>query len=126
MTTAHRIPTLLDAYTPVSDAIEGAGIRVSADFQNVHPPCVYIAPPEMDYRFHKGDYTARYRVTVMVAVTDRIRAITALSQLVQQVLEALHYAPTTAMPVDVVTADQSTALPAIELTWTARIGRQLA
>jgi hypothetical protein len=119
------MPTLLDAYTPISEALEAAGIRVTADFTNVHPPCVYIHPPTMDYRFHKGDFVAGYRVTAMVQMTDRLRAIAQLSELVAQVLAALNYAPTTAQPVDVITNDQSTALPAMELSWSARVGRQL-
>jgi hypothetical protein len=127
MTTAvtHRIPTLLDAYQPISDALEVAGIRVTADFTNVHPPCVYIHPPEMEFRFHKGDFTARYRVTVMVGLTDRLKAIGQLSEFMAQVLEALSYRVQTAVPVDVITADQTTAIPAMELSWTARVGRGL-
>jgi hypothetical protein len=119
----HRQPTLLDAYTPISLALEAAGLRVTGDFANLHPPCVYLAPPEMAFRFHKGDYTATYRLTIMVPFTDRLRAIAQLSGLLTQVCEALHWAPTTATPVDIVTGDQSTALPAMELSWSARIGR---
>jgi hypothetical protein len=121
----HRLPTLMDAYAPISAALEAAGIRVTADFLNAHPPCVYISPPEMEFRFHRGDYTARNKVTVMVAVTDRLKAISQLSELVSQVIEALQYAPTTAVPVDIISNDQSTALPAMELSWTARVGRGL-
>lgn len=124
-TTTHRMPTLLDAYQPIVDALEAAGIRVSADVGNIHPPCVFVPPPELSFRFHKADFTAAYRVTVVVALTERLRSIAALSDLLARVLEALRYAPTTATAVDVTTADGSPALPGYELSWSAAVGRGL-
>ena len=121
---ATRRPTLMDALTPVLELLTAAGIRVTMDIVQLNPPGCLLGPPELDFRFNGGDFTASYTLIAVVGSTDRTRAISNLSEYLSEVLVALGDRPVTARPVDVTLADASTVLPGMELRWTTRIRRR--
>lgn len=118
---ASRRPTVLDALRPVLDALNAGGIRVTLDIAQLNPPGCLLGPPELDFRFNGGDFTAGYSLIAVVGSTDKTRAIGNLSDYLSEVLVALGDRPITARPVDVTLADASTVLPGYELRWSTRI-----
>ena len=116
-----RRPVLMDALQPVLDLLTAAGIRVTMDITQLNPPGCLLGPPELDFRFNGGDYTASYVLVACVGSTDRTKAISNLSEYLTEVLIALGDRAVTARPVDVTLADASTTLPGYELRWTTRI-----
>jgi len=114
-------PTLLDALTPVVAMLEAAGIRVTLDYSKLNPTGCYLGPPELDYRFKAGDFTASYTLLVVAGSNDGTRAISVLSAELDRVIVALGNRPVTARPVTVVPADNSNVLSAMEVQWTDRI-----
>jgi hypothetical protein len=119
-----RRPVLMDALTPVLDLLTSAGIRVTMDITQLNPPGCLLGPPELDFRFNGGDFTATYVLIATVGSTDRTRAIGNLSDYLAEVLAALGDRPITGRPVDVSLADASSALPGYELRWSTRIRRR--
>jgi hypothetical protein len=111
----------MDALTPVLDLLEAAGIRVTLDIAQLNPPGCLLGPPELEFRFNAGDYTATYTLIAVVGSTDRSKAIENLSDYLSGVLVALGDRAVTGRPVDVTLMDNSTALPGYELKWTTRI-----
>lgn len=118
---ANRRPTLVDALRPVTDALTAGGIRVTLDISQLNPPGCLLGPPELDFRFNGGDFTASYSLIAVVGSTDKTRAIGNLSDYLTDVMAALGDRPLTARPVDVTLADASTVLPGYELRWTTRL-----
>ena len=118
---ATRRPTMMDALTTVLQLLTAAGIRVTLDIVQLNPPGCLLGPPELDFRFNGGDFTAAYTLIAVVGSTDRTRAIANLSDYLVEVLAALGDRPVTARPVDVTLADASTVLPGMELRWSTRI-----
>jgi hypothetical protein len=118
---ATRRPTLRDAIDPVLDLLTAAGIRVTLDITQLNPPGCLLGPPELDFRFNGGDFTASYVLVATVGSSDRTKMIYSLSDYLVEVLAALGDRPVTARPVDVTLADASTVLPGYELRWTTRI-----
>jgi hypothetical protein len=114
-------PTVMDAIRPVMEQLAAAGIRATLDIAQLNPPGVILLPPELDFRFNAGDFTASYALIAVVGSSDRTRMIVALSDFLPSVLQALGDRPVTARPVDVTLADASTVLPGYELRWTTRI-----
>lgn len=121
-----RRPIVMDALTPIIDLLEAAGIRVTLDIAQLNPPGCLLGPPELDFRFPGGDFTATYVLIATVGSTDRTKAIVNLSEFLSEVLVALGDRPVTARPVDVTLADASTALPGYELRWSTRIRQRKA
>jgi hypothetical protein len=118
---ATRRPTMMDALQPVLDLLTAGGIRVTLDITQLNPPGCLLGPPELDFRFNAGDFTAAYVLILTVGSSDRTRMIHALSDYLAEVLAVLGDRPVTARPVDVTLADASTTLPGYELRWTTRI-----
>ena len=116
-----RRPVVMDALQPVLDALTTAGIRATLDIAQLNPPGCLLGPPELDFRFNGGDFTAGYSLIAVVGSTDKTRAISNLSDYLAEVMTALGDRPLTARPVDVTLADASTVLPGYELRWSTRI-----
>jgi hypothetical protein len=114
-------PLLVDAMTPVVDALTAAGIRVTLDVKRINPPGCYLHPPELVMRWRAGDFTATHRLLVVAAASDRAASYVAISDLIDQVLQALGDAPVTLRPAAVETSDVSTYLTAYDLIWTDRV-----
>ena len=118
---ATRRPNLMDAMTAVLEQLTAAGIRATLDITQLNPPGCLLLPPELDFRFNAGDFTASYTLVCTVGSSDRTRMIASLSDYLSEVLQALGDRPVTGRPVDVTLADASTVLPGYELRWTTRI-----
>lgn len=118
---AGRRPALADALTPVLQLLETAGIRVTLDITQLNPPGCLLLPPELDWRFNAGDFTAGYTLVVVVGSSDRTKMIYTLSDYLTEVLVALGDRQISGRAVDVMLADASTSLPAYELHWSTRV-----
>jgi hypothetical protein len=118
---ATRRPTLADALQQVLDLLTAAGIRVTLDVTQLNPPGCLLLPPELDFRFNGGDFTASHTLVCTVGSSDRTKMVYSLSDYLVEVLAALGDRPVSGRPVDVTLADQSTTLPGYELRWTTRI-----
>jgi hypothetical protein len=114
-------PVLMDAVAPVIAQLEAAGIRVTLDITQLNPPGCLMLPPELEFRFNGGDYTATYGLVAVVGSTDRSKGFANLSEFLSQVLAALGDRAVTGRPVDVGTADASTSLMGYQLSWTTRV-----
>jgi hypothetical protein len=121
MVAAGPRPTLLDALTPVLAMLDQAGIRVTLDYSKLNPTGCYLGPPELDYRFKAGDFTANYTLLVVAGANDGTQAVRVLSAELDRVIVALGSRPVTARPVAVVPADASSVLLGMEISWSDRI-----
>jgi hypothetical protein len=109
------------AVADVVDTLQAAGIRAAADPRDLNPPAVYVAPPELTFRFAKLSYDATWTLAVVVPNTGRRQSLALLGPLVAAVV-AVFPAITTARPVDLVGGLEAAGpLPAYELTMTTRI-----
>jgi hypothetical protein len=109
----------------VQDAVvallTAAGIRAVIDTRDVNPPCVFVGPPALAFRFGRpGSFDAE--VTAQAIVGDAGgRAVTAaLDELLGQVGTALNWQITGAVPGQFPAADGSRTLPCYTLTVTSR------
>ena len=114
-------PIITDAMAPILDALTAGGIRATNDLKMLNPPCVYLAPPELTFRFRQGDFTAGYTMLVVAANTSRRLAFDEMSQLILQVQSILGERAQTARPVDVPTQDGSAILLGYEFSWSERV-----
>ena len=117
-------PTLMDALTPVLAMLDQAGIRVTLDYSKLNPTGCYLGPPELDYRFKAGDFTAAYTLLVVAGANDGTRAVQVLSAELDRVIVALGNQPVTARPVAVMPSDNSNVLLGMEVSWSSRIRGQ--
>ena len=112
-------PLILEALGPIITALQDAGVRVYEDPKDVNPPCVYLAPPTLRFRFNRLDYEMDVALVICSSNTVKRAQYQELSDLLMTVQAALGVPGVTARPVDMWTADQSTLLGAYELTWTS-------
>ena len=118
------VPTLVDAMRPIVIALEANGIRCTADYKFLNPPCCYLPPPDLDFRFRQGDFTANYSLVLIAANTTRRLALEEMAQLLVVVQRVLNDRAVHAIPEDVPTNDGSAVLLAYRLTWSERIRRR--
>ena len=123
VTTAGR-PLLSDAMTAVTAALAAAGIRVTLDLRTLNPPCAFLHPPELAWRFRGGDMTVTHRLLLMCSAGDRTASYDRMSDLLISTQQALGDRVVTAVPTDVETSDLSAFLSAYELNWTDRVRQQ--
>lgn len=116
----HR-PILLDAMDPITDALTAAGIRCLVDIKVINPPCAFLHPPELAFRFREGDFTARHRLLLICSGSDRTASYRNMSALLLSAQQALGDRAVVAVPDQVETSDLSTFLTAYSLTWTERV-----
>lgn len=119
----HR-PLLTDAMAPITDALVAVGIRCVVDLKVLNPPCAYLHPPELAFRFREGDFTARHRLLLVCSGSDRTASYANMSDLLVRSMQALGERGITATPAQVETSDLSTFLTAYELSWTERVRQQ--
>lgn len=120
-TVVGRRPILLDAMTPITDALAAAGIRVLLDIKVINPPCAFLHPPEVTFRFREGDFTARHKLLLICSGSDRTASYRNMSDLLLDTQQALAYRAVVAVPAQVETSDLSTFLTAYELSWTENV-----
>jgi hypothetical protein len=114
-------PVILEALQPIYTALVAAGLRVFLDPKEVNPPCVYLAPPTMRFRFRQGDYECDQTLLLCSGNTVQRAQYEELSDLLARSQSALGYRMVTARPADMWTADQTAVLAAYEMTWTDTI-----
>jgi hypothetical protein len=114
-------PVLLDPAEEIIGKLEAAGIRATIDIKELNPPGCYLSPPELEFRFRQGDFTATYTLLVCAPNTTRRLQYAAMSSLLFAVQRALGERSPTARPVDVPTNDGTAVLLGYELSWHERV-----
>jgi len=109
----------------VQDAVvallAAAGIRAVVDTRDVNPPCVFVAPPALTFRFGRGGgFDAELTVQAIVGDTGGRATTEALDELLGQVGAALNWQLTQAVPGQFPGADGARTLPCYTLTVTSR------
>jgi hypothetical protein len=114
-------PSLLDPLEAILGALEAAGVRATIEIKDLNPPGCYLAPPDLEFRFRQGDYTATYTLLVCAPNTSRRQQYAAMAELLAVVNGALGYRSPSARPVDVPTNDGTAVLLGYELSWSERV-----
>lgn len=115
------VPTLTEAMRAVTDALTAAGIRVTLDVRTLNPPCAFLHPPDLAWRFRGGDMTVTHRLLLVCSAGDRTASYDRMSDLLISTQQALGDRVISATPTDVETSDLSAFLTAYELHWTERV-----
>jgi hypothetical protein len=98
-----------------------AGVRATDDERDINPPCVFVAPPVVSWRFGRGDFEADFIIWAVTGNAGRSVDLVNLGELLDQVTAALGFAAQRAEPADLLLPDQGAPLPAYRLTWTDTI-----
>lgn len=105
----------------VVDRLTAGGVRATLDERDVNPPCVYVSPPAIEYRFGRGDFTATFTGWAVTGAAGRSVDLVNLGELLDAVGTALGWAGVRADPADLLIPHQAAPLPAYRMTWTERI-----
>jgi hypothetical protein len=122
--TAAR-PFILDAMTPIVEAIAAAGIRIALDLKDLNPPGCYLAAPELEFRYRAGDFTASYTLLAVARNTSRRLALAEIGELIVAVQSVLGERAQSGRPVDVPTNDGTAVLLGYEFSWHERVRQQI-
>jgi len=109
------------AVQAVVDRITAAGVRATLDERDINPPCVYVAPPAVTWRFGRADFDAEFTIWCVTGASGRNIDLVNLGDLLDRVTIALGFAPVRGDPADLVVPHQAAPLPAYRLTWTERV-----
>jgi len=109
------------AVQSVVDRLTAAGIRATLDERDINPPCVYVAPPTITFRFGRADFTAAFTAWCVTGAAGRRADLSTLGDLLDAVGEALNWAGVSADPADLLIPHQAVPLPAYRVLWTERI-----
>jgi hypothetical protein len=112
---------IADAVTSVVDRLTAAGIRATMDERDLNPPCVYVAPPAVAWRFGRGDFECDFTIWAVTGAAGRNIDLPNLAVLVTQVAEALHLITVRAAPADLLVPHQAAPLPAYRITFTEHV-----
>ena len=105
----------------VTARLAAAGIRAVVDTRDVNPPCVFVGPPVLRFRFGRpGSFETDVTVQAIVADTGGRATTAALDQLLGEVGTALGWQITQAVPSNFPGADGAPILPCYTLTVTSR------
>jgi len=115
---------LSGATQAVVDRLLTAGIAATADERDVNPPCVFVAPPTVTWRFRRGDFDARFALWAVVPDSGRNIALANLGPLVTAAAEALDLQVVTAESDDLFVPDRSGPLPAYRIVFTQKVRAQ--
>jgi hypothetical protein len=103
------------------DRLHAAGIRAVDDERDLNPPCVFVAPPAITWRFARNDFEAEMVIWCVTGSAGRSIDLVNLGELLDQVTAALQFAAVRGEPADLLVPDQAGPLPAYRLTWTDRV-----
>jgi len=118
MTGPAGIAAVQDAVVALLTA---AGIRAVVDTRDVNPPCVFVAPPALAFRFGRpGSFDAEVTAQAIVGDTGGRATTDALDELLGQVGAALNWQFTRAVPGQFPAADGARTLPCYTLTVTSK------
>jgi hypothetical protein len=116
------IPDVDAAAAAIVARLAAAGVRASIDERDLNPPCVWVGPPTMSWRFKRGTWDAEWLLTAVVPDTGRGTSTAALAALVVKVQDAMGWAGVTARPVSLlVPGTGGVPLPGYEMSFTQRI-----
>lgn len=109
----------LDAAAQVIvERLKAAGIRATLDERDINPPCVYVRPPGLTFRFGKG-WDAQWAVVCVVPDNGAAYALAALGSLVADV--SMELGTVAARPVSLQVPGGAAPFPGYEMTFTERI-----
>jgi hypothetical protein len=103
------------------DRLHAAGVRATLDDRDINPPCVFVAPPPVSWRFARNDFDAEFTVYAVTGAAGRSVDLVNLGELLDQVTAALQFAAVRGEPADLLVPHQAAPLPAYRLTWTERV-----
>jgi hypothetical protein len=103
------------------DRLLAAGVRAVNDERDINPPCVFVAPPVLTWRFARGDFDAEHVIWCVTGAAGRSIDLVNLGQLLDDVTAAVRFAAVRGEPADLLVPDQAGPLPAYRLTWTETI-----
>jgi hypothetical protein len=108
----------------VVDRLLAAGVRAVLDERDINPPCVYVAPPAVSWRFARNDFDAEFTVWAITNAAGRNIDLVNLGELLDDVTAALQFAAVRAEPADLLIPQQAAPLPAYRLLFTQRVRQQ--
>jgi len=110
-----------DAVQGIVDRLLAVGIRATLDERDINPPCVYVAPPPITWRFARNDFDAEFTIWCVTGAAGRNVDLVNLGELLDDVTAALQFAAVRGEPASLLVADQAAPLPAYRLTWSERV-----
>jgi len=105
----------------VLDRLLAHGIRAVNDERDINPPCVFVAPPVITWRFARNDFDAEFTIWCVTGAAGRNVDLVNLGELLDDVTAALQFAAVRGEPASLLVADQAAPLPAYRLTWSERV-----
>ena len=108
------------AVQSVVDRLTAAGVRATLDERDINPPCVFISPPAVEFRFGRGGFTAAFTGWCVTGAAGRSVDLNNLADLVELTGAALGWSAVRADPADLLVPDHPLPLPAYRLTWSER------
>ena len=116
------IPDLDAAAAAIVARLTAGGVRATVDERDLNPPCVWVGPPTIAWRFGRDTWDAGWTLTAVVADTGRGYSNNTLAALVVQVQTAMGGQGVQARPVSlIVPGTGGTPMPGYEMTFTQRI-----
>jgi hypothetical protein len=112
------------AVQSVVDRLTAAGIRATLDERDINPPCVFVPPPALLFRFGRGDYTAEFTAWAVTGAAGRNVDLANLAPLLEAAAAALGWAAVRADPADLLIPHQAAPLPAYRIVWTEHFRHQ--
>jgi hypothetical protein len=109
------------AVQAIVDRLTAVGVRAVLDERDINPPCVYVAPPALVWRFARNDYDAEFVLWAITGAAGRNVDLVNLGELIDDVTAALQFAAVRAEPADLLIPQQAAPLPAYRLTFTERV-----
>lgn len=111
------------AAAAIVDQLRAGGVRATVDERDLNPPCVWVKPPAVTFRFGKGYWDAAWTLQAVVPDSGRDIALGNLGSLLEQVQDALGNVAVTAVPISLLVPGGSAPYPGYELTYSQRIER---
>jgi hypothetical protein len=109
------------AVQDVVDRLLAVGIRATLDERDINPPCVFVPPPAIGWRFARNDFDAEFTIWCVTGAAGRRTDLVTLGELLDDVTAALQFAAVRAEPADLLIPHQAAPLPAYRLTWSERV-----
>jgi len=105
----------------VVDRLLASGVRAVLDERDVNPPCVFVPPPIITWRFRRGDFDAEFTAWCVVPNSGRDIALRNLGPLVTAAVAAIGLPVLTGEPADLPVPEQAAPLPAYRLHWSENV-----
>jgi hypothetical protein len=110
-----------DAVQGVLDRLLAVGIRATNDERDINPPCVFVGPPAITWRFARNDFDADFTIWCVTGAAGRNVDLVNLGELLDAVTAALQFAAVRGEPNNLLVPEQAAPLPAYRLSWSERV-----